>query len=66
MLASGSEAVLPPCAVPVLGTAEARESVSDVDLELDPTVAIQDQSCLEQWQRHPNYEIGMRMAQLSG
>ena len=65
MLASGSEAVLPPCAVPVLGTAEARESDSDVDLELDPTVAIQDQSCLEQWQRHPNYEIGMRMAQLT-
>ena len=68
MPASGGEAVLPLCASPVLGAAEARESDSDIDIDLDPTVAIEDLSCLEQWQHHPNYEIGMRMAhfQLSG
>jgi len=63
MPASGGEAVLPPCVVPALD--EARESDSDMDADLDPAVATEDLSCLEKWQRHPNYEIGMRMAQLS-
>ena len=64
MSAGGSQAILP-CVLPVVGAAEARESDSDVDLDVDQTVEVKSQSCLEEWQRHPNYEIGMRMAQVS-
>ena len=62
-LASGSAEVLPAICTPA--TATLHESESDLDLDLDAVVANDKPTRLQEWQCHPNYKTGMRVAQLS-
>eukprot|EP00974_Lingulodinium_polyedra_P094336 9143043-Lingulodinium_polyedra.AAC.1 len=45
--------------------ASVSESDSSLNLDMDMVAKSENPSCLEQWRRHENYDIGMRMAQLA-